>query len=202
MPANHTFCLTRIRLPDRSWQPHRTALLERLAATLAPNRGALWGAFSGLFGVASNELMLMTHAQGMDPRPDRALGGARIVEQYLLAPTVRPACPPSALTRPGVYVFRFFDTETRHIDEIVALSQEAWTTFENTSAYRSEPLGLFAPADRSGSEARMLLLTWYDGFGSWETSRTPAPAARANFARRHELTSGTVAFATSLVGAT
>ncbi|MBX3706950.1 MAG: hypothetical protein KF911_10020 [Pseudomonadales bacterium] len=201
MNDSYDFSLIRVRLPGRSWQPYRTALFERLADVLQPTGAALWGAFSGLFGIASNELILMTH--GPDPRrlAEGSLGEARITEQYRLTPTVRPSTPPPALIRPGVYVFRFFDTESRHIDAIAALSQEAWTTFENTSAYQSEPLGLFAPADRSGSEARMLLLTWYDGFGSWEKSRTPAPAARANFARRHELTSGTVAFATALIGA-
>jgi hypothetical protein len=98
-------------------------------------------------------------------------------------------------------VFRFFDVETRHVEEIVELSRDAWTTFENTAAYASEPLGLFAPADPSADSGRMLLLTWYDGFRSWELSRTPAPEARANFLRRHELTQGTVAYATALVGA-
>jgi hypothetical protein len=45
----------------------------------------------------------------------------------------------------------------------------------------------------------MLLLTWYDGLGSWQTSRQPAPDARENFRRRHALTAGTIAYATRLL---
>jgi hypothetical protein len=200
MTQPHTFCLTRIRFPSRSWQPHWPDLDKRLDEALAPAGGAIWGAFSGLFGVASNELFLLTHGRGSDPRPNAALADVGIVEQHLLTPTARPAVPPPALTRPGVYVFRYFDVATADVDEVVALSREAWVTFEDPTVYASEPLGLFAPADRSTPDARMVLLTWYDGFGSWERSRTPAPAASANFARRHQLTRSTVAFATALVG--
>ena len=44
----------------------------------------------------------------------------------------------------------------------------------------------------------MLLLTWYDGFESWQASRAPHPDALANFQRRAALTGGTVAYATRL----
>jgi hypothetical protein len=201
MTQAHTFCLTRIQFADRSWQPHWAGLSTRLATTLTSRGANVWGAFSGLFGIASNELLLVTHGPGDDPRPNPALGEARLIEQYLLAPTARPGSPPPALTRPGVYVFRFFDVSTRDIDEIVELSRVAWTTFEDPDRYSAEPLGLFAPADRTAPHGRMLLLTWYDTFGSWEKSRLPAPAARENFQRRHALTHGTVAFATALVAA-
>jgi hypothetical protein len=197
----HAFCLTRIRFQDRSWQPHWAGLSERLTATLEPRGAAVWGAFSGLFGVASNELILVTHAPEHDPTPNPALGDARIIEQHALTPTARPASPPPRLIRPGVYVFRFFDVLTADIDEVVELSREAWTTFEDPTQYSAEPMGLFAPADRQAQTGRMVLLTWYDAFGSWEKSRLPAPAARDNFQRRHALTRSTVAFATALVEA-
>ena len=45
----------------------------------------------------------------------------------------------------------------------------------------------------------MMLVTWYDGFDSWEISRNPAPAARENFSRRRDLTLQTYAVATRLV---
>ena len=45
----------------------------------------------------------------------------------------------------------------------------------------------------------MLLVTWYDGFDSWQNSRNPDPAARENFRRRHALTTGTIAYATRLL---
>jgi hypothetical protein len=44
----------------------------------------------------------------------------------------------------------------------------------------------------------MLLVTWYDGLESWQTSRAPDPAAVENFKRRRALTDGTVALATRL----
>lgn len=200
MTDRHIFSLTRLRFADRSWQPHWPALSKRIVPLLESRGAAVWGAFSGLFGIASNELMLMTHGAAGDPRPPVTPDDAAIVEQYLLVPTARPPSPPPVLERPGVYVFRFFDVDNRHVDEIVGLSRQAWTTFENTTAYASEPLGLFAPADAAADHGRMLLLTWYDGLRSWELSRTPAPEARANFLRRHELTGGTVAYATALVG--
>jgi len=43
-------------------------------------------------------------------------------------------------------------------------------------------------------------LTWYDGLNSWQASRQPAPEAAQNFRRRAQLTLGTVAYATRLVG--
>ena len=91
------------------------------------------------------------------------------------------------------------DRPSADVEEIAALSQEAWTTFEDTDAYRAEPQGLFCLADRSDERGVMLLLTWYDGLGSWVTSRRPAPAARENFVRRHALTAGTIAYATQLI---
>jgi hypothetical protein len=101
MTQAHTFCLTRIQFADRSWQPHWAGLSTRLATTLTSRGANVWGAFSGLFGIASNELLLVTHGPGDDPRPNPALGEARLIEQYLLAPTARPGSPPPALTRPG-----------------------------------------------------------------------------------------------------
>jgi hypothetical protein len=91
-----------------------------------------------------------------------------------------------------------FEVRPEDCDEIVALSSQAWETFEGSDRYASQPRGLFRPRSRLGAQ-RMLLVTWYDGFASWETSRTPAPQASENFRRRHALTGGTVAYATRLV---
>jgi hypothetical protein len=46
----------------------------------------------------------------------------------------------------------------------------------------------------------MLLVTWYDGFDSWQTSRQPTAEATDNFRRRRALTQSTIAYATRLVG--
>jgi hypothetical protein len=179
------------------------ALLEALQQHTLPRWEAagvaVWGVWQGLFGIAANELLVMTATSGPEsgaPPLDRLPSGAAVAEALTLRATVRPAHP-QPLQDPGLYVFRFFDVLPGHVDEVVALSSEAWKTFEASDRYRSRPCGLFRP--HGAGPDRMLLVTWYDGFDSWEVSRTPAPEARDRFARRHALTTGTVAYATRLV---
>ena len=197
MNETTTFCYTRIKGSERDWQP----LLDRVNAESDPDVG-IWGAWSGVFGIGSNELVVMTTS-------DRGDHGARftasvakasgvIVEQHLLTATARPT-DTRQLTRPGLYVFRFFDVRNADVDEIVALSTQAWTTFESSGSYQSQPQGLFCPSDRRSTRGVMLLCTWYDGLESWQTSRAPPPEAAANFRRRHLLTQGTIAYATRLI---
>lgn len=202
MNAAPTFCYTRLKGTDRNWQP----LYEQICASALPalaSRGVdLWGAWSGLFGIASNEIVMMTAAQ----RPDHAAElhahlqplPCAVAEQYVLVATVRPTIA-TQLTRAGLYVLRFFDVYNRDVDEIATLSQRAWTTFETASTYQAQPQGLFCEQDRRAARGIMLLCTWYDGFESWQISREPAPEARANFRRRHELTFATNALAARLI---
>ncbi|MEJ2087251.1 MAG: hypothetical protein P8Y69_01940 [Gammaproteobacteria bacterium] len=161
----------------------------------------MWGIWEGLFGVASNELIVIGVANGerdVDAFTGVLPTSVRLVSALLLQPTVRPV-DAAPCDRPGLYVFRFFEVSNRDVDEIVRLSNEAWTTFENTDAYRAEPQGLFRQQDLSADKGQMLLVTWYDGLESWQTSRRPAPEAMQNFLRRRELTFGTRALATRLV---
>jgi hypothetical protein len=200
---NATFCFTRLKSRDRNWQPLAESVVQSVLAPLAQHGVRRWGIWSGLFGIASNELVLMTSADtGVD---HSALLNARIaaapctiVEQHLLRATVRPADrePP---TRAGLYVFRFFDVNNADVDEIARLSFEAWSTFETTDAYRAQPQGLFCQNDRTDARGIMLLCTWYDGLESWQTSRSPPPQAAENFRRRQQLTFGTIAYAANLV---
>ncbi len=197
-----TFCYTRVRTARNTSAP----LLEVLRAKVLPGLAAVrincWGLWSGLFGLAANELVLITvserggHANAL--RGALVAADCQIAELLELAATVRPtsSAPP---TREGLYVFRFFDVRNSDVDEIATLSAQAWTTFETTDAYQSQPQGLFCPADRGAERGLMLLCTWYDGFASWETSRAPPAAARENFRRRHALTASTWAIATRLI---
>ncbi len=189
-----TYHWLRIRAGERNW----ANAYARFKATETPDGVDVWGAFFGLFGIGSNEFALVLHCDG--PAPTELVTGAgfEVVEQHALVPTVRPKAF-APLTRPGLYVFRFFDVRNTDVEEIAALSNEAWTTFEDTDAYAAEPQALFCQADRSDERGVMLLLTWYDGLASWQTSRRPAPEARENFQRRHALTAGTIAYATRLV---
>ena len=187
-----TYRWLRVRAQGRTW----AAAHERLNASHLG--GEVWGVFSGLFGIGSNELVLVLHGNGEAPTESLAAAGFEIVESHLFVPTVRPASF-VPVSRPGLYVFRFFDVAHGDVDEIARLSNEAWTTFEAADAYAAEPQALFAQADRSAPAGVMLLVTWYDGLESWQTSRAPAPEAAENFLRRRELTQGTIAYATTLV---
>ena len=203
MEARWTFAYTRLKGAQRNWQPLFDQLSASTLPALAGDGVNRWGAWSGLFGIGSNELILMTsasvavdHANLLNARLAAVPGS--VVEQHLLEPTVRPEAD-RALTRPGLYVFRFFDVDNADVDEVARLSLDAWTTFESASAYRAEPQGLFRLRDRRAVSGLMLLCTWYDGLESWQASREPPPQAAANFRRRHALTRGTIAYATRLI---
>jgi hypothetical protein len=159
---------------------------------------AIWGIWHGLFGLAANQLIVMTvHSKPVDQWQDVA--GCEVSSQQLLRPTVRPqsAVP---LERPGIYVFRDFWLPTEAIDEAVELSSAAWQTFEGADSFSAQPMGLFAPADAASAdrESVLSLLTWYPDFTSWETSREPDSDARQRFLARRDLTRTTSAIATRL----
>lgn len=191
-----------VRSADRNNRTLIEAITDSDHALLKP--ATPWGLFRGLFGIGSNEVVVVL--SGDDEALDAAerqlgrLEGVSIASSYRLEPTVKPT-DPSPLTTPGLYVLRFFDIDHGDVDEIAALSSEAWLTFTNPDGYQAEPYGLFCEADRTKRRGTMLLVTWYDGFGSWEASRSPAPEARANFQRRYLLTAGTRAYATRLITA-
>ncbi|MFQ5699258.1 MAG: hypothetical protein ACE5IL_13355 [Myxococcota bacterium] len=194
------FAFLRIRSEQRSFRSAYARLSARDFAILAP--ASLWGAFFGLFGIGSNEMILVSHGErdALDTSIEAlsAAKGIEITDALILDATVRPTRA-DPVTREGLYVLRFFDVEHRQVEEIVALSKAAWDRFEETDAYRAEPLALFCQHDRTEETGRMLLVTWYDGLGSWQTSRRPAPQATELFRRRHALTLGTVAYATRLI---
>ena len=190
-----TFAFLRLTAREGGWQPLHSALTSRLAPA------SVWGAFHGLFGVGSNELIAVT--VGDDDAVDASIETARRldveqVDALTLKPTARPTST-EPLTREGLYVFRFLDVANADVEEIASLSAEAWRTFESPDAYRAEAQALFCQRDRSEVRGRMLLLTWYDGLNSWQTSREPPAEAAALFQRRRTLTAGSIAYATRLV---
>jgi hypothetical protein len=157
-------------------------------------QGALWGAFTGLFGMAGNEIIVVSALdsdQGVKTHP---LTEADEIWQ----PTARPLNA-DPCTADGLYVFRRFHVREDDVEEVVALSKEAWNTFEGSGAYAAQPRGLFRPQADDDGIVRLMLVTWYDGFQSWEISRRPAPEAAENFRRRRDLTLTTYAVATRLV---
>ena len=160
----------------------------------------LWGTFRGLFGLAANQLFVVTS------KSSNNLPGVVLAHAEWHA-TARPQST-TALTKPGLYVFRRFQVLQENVEEVVALSQQAWQTFENDASYASEPVALFRKEDSKtlskanndeGKIVDLQLITWYDGFSSWSKSRTPHPEAAKNFQRRWALTVSTNAIATNLV---
>jgi hypothetical protein len=203
MPSDSLFHWARLRTNGRNF----TALAEQLVSTTLPALSSLggkpWAVANGLFGFWTNELLLVTTwpraADASTLLTPNLPEGAEIVEQHNFVATARPV-DDTPLSSPGLYVHRFFEVRNADVDRFVALSEEAWNTFENTSEYAAQPQGLFCQRDRSDESGLMLLVTWYDRFESWERSRTPPPEAETNFRARAMLTRRSMAFATRLVG--
>ena len=190
-----TFAFLRLTARQGDWQ----ALHASLTGRLSP--GEIWGTFHGLFGVGSNELIAVT--AGDDDAVNASIETARSLDvdhvgALLLKPTARPAST-KPLTREGLYVFRFLDVANADVDEIASLSAQAWRTFERPDDYQAEAQALFRQHDLSQVRGRMLLLTWYDGLNSWQTSREPPAEAASLFQRRRRLTASSIAYATRLV---
>lgn len=194
------FQFARLTVSGRDFRAGYDAIRKDDYATLAPAK--LWGAFRGLFGVSSNELIVVTSGASGGVGQATLVKHPELVaaETALLEPTVRPTTD-EPRTRQGLYVFRFFHAAPENVDEMVRLSADAWPHFENADRYRAIPQALFRvqDADRARSVGRLLLCTWYDGLASWEKSRTPPGPARELFQRRHALTRSSIAYATRLL---
>lgn len=175
-------------------RPGSASLLEHIetsvAGDLADQGASIYGTFTSLIGLASNELYLVTCGDNPVELPH---AGFSIRRQITLSPTIRPV-DHTPRQKDGLYVFRWFWTAPGDVDEIVRLSDEAWTSFEKDFA--AEIQGLFVEA--SDQPEQMLLLTWYRDLSAWEESRHPSPAARENFLARHRLTRKALPIATRL----
>ena len=186
MPSYEIFTL-------RDNQHPGTAALTQWCHQIKLESGTVFGVFPALFGLASNELYLVTAADApvsLPAMPD----GVAIAGKVTLTPTVRPT-DHSPRSKEGIYVFRWFEVNPADIDEIVRLSDEAWRNFEGD--FDTEIQGLFKGVD---VPSRMLLLTWYRNLAVWEASRNPAPAARENFLKRHRMTRFALPVCTRLAG--
>ncbi len=183
------------------WLRHAQALRSELPSRL--REGRVYAAFAPQFGLASDQLVVMTSwddPEGVGPRVERelrAIDGVERVEQHMLAPTARPktADPP---TRKGLYVHRWFDLERRHVDEAVELSAVAWESFERT--FEVEVIGFFRTLDGAADQTQLMLLNWYPSLAAWEASRDfdADPKSRDRFMRRAQLSRRTRAITTSL----
>lgn len=207
MPIDAQFHFARLKGGARTRMPE---LRQELEAGLVPRLGeaeiAVWGVWAGagLLGVGPNEVLVVT-SSGSDrdllggvQDAVNAWDGVDIVDEHLIAPTVRPT-DTARLTRDGLYVFRYFDTMRSDIDDWVRLSEEGWVTFEHDDEYNAEPQGLFVKDDPDPERTSMLLVTWYGTLASWQRSRQPAEAARSIFRERGEITLASIGYATLLL---
>ncbi|MCP4752959.1 MAG: hypothetical protein GY866_18890 [Proteobacteria bacterium] len=172
-------------------------------ADMAGRRYALW---YPQFGIPINELIMMfvwsddRETDAVDVVNDslQGLNSVVKVDTRLFAPTVRPLDdrPPE---KNGLYVHRWMEIGLTDIDEAVALSKDAWITFENQ--FESRPIGLFREKREIDDATWLLLITWYQNFAAWEDSRNRSkePKSWKNFARRHELTRESIGFATQIL---
>ncbi len=166
-------------------RPGANQLIETLKEQNPPNT---FGIFAGLFGLQSNEVYLVTYGEPFkDVPPD-----IERLNSVTLTPTARPT-EHKPREKTGIYVFRWFKVDPANVEEIVALSEEAWKTFEG--GFDTEVQALFTTEDRD----TMLLITWYKDLSVWEASRFPAEEARENFLKRHQLTRSAKPIATRLV---
>lgn len=172
---------------------HRTLAAEVLKDDAHGSK--IWGAFSGLFGLASNELILLSYQDDEGAAPPL---NPHAISHEIWQATVRPV-EFMPCSQPGIYVFRRFHVASQDVAEVVHLSSQAWQSFIDADRYQTQPLGLFCPPADEHGVVKMMLVTWYDGFSSWQLSRAPAPEATENFARRHALTQTTYAVATQLL---
>jgi hypothetical protein len=199
------FTYATITTADNSWRHWEQELHAGGMTTLQTYGGTLYGLWAPLFGLASNQVVMMTRwaaPKGVVHTVTEtlmAVEGIVHVESHLVVPTVRPttSAPPH---KPGLYVHRWFLVEPRHVEEVVELSATAWETFEQT--FHVEIIGLFRTLGEDTALTELLLLTWYPNLAAWETSRQfeRVPAARQRFLRRQYLTKRTRAIATTLAG--
>ncbi|MFV0260440.1 MAG: hypothetical protein ACK5PP_18560 [Acidimicrobiales bacterium] len=181
---------------------HAEAIGEHLSSLL--DRGQVYGLFTPLFGLASDQLVVMTSwpdASGANATAVAALESApEVVEvaHRVVESTARPTGDDPPI-RPGVYVHRTFDLRPSRLDQAVKLSVDAWGSFEQ--AFEARVVGLFRTCDLPEEEAELTLLNWYPDLAAWEASRDPdgAPDAATRFAERRELTDRTRAICTRLI---
>ena len=92
MSFERAFHWIRLKGPERNWQP----IFEQISQTTLPGLqerdASLWGTFHGLFGIGSNELIMVTSwGLGHDPVAELTLpDNVERVEEIVLVPTVRP----------------------------------------------------------------------------------------------------------------
>lgn len=177
--------------------------VQARAAEIEREGGQLLGFFTPQLGWRTGQAALLVGWDRDADARDRLMGdlaglqGVRDARRDRLQATARPA-PRDQPRAGGVYVHRWFVIDAASLDEVVALSTQAWRGFERD--FDARIFGLLkaaqTPEDQARKLTRLLLLTRYGDHSVWEASREPAEEAKAAFARRHQLTHETWAAST------
>jgi hypothetical protein len=163
----------------RALQDHlQQALGDHLVAVFAPS-----------LGYATDQALVLTDDAATAGAVAKAPGVVSSQHQVVTA-TTRPTTAGARPKTDGIYVHRWFTIDGGAVDEFVALSNEAWVGFEG--GFDTDVFGLFvadtSPQDQREGARRMLLMTHYRDFATWEASRRPDPTTARAFARRQALT--------------
>lgn len=199
----YEYRVTKLNRGLAPWAPFTAHVLGDGMKAIAEHDGGLCGLWRPQLGFASDEAVTMTvwPKEGTGWRQGHRLidGIAHETETShvdLLKPTARPVSPNARPAPGGIYVHRWFHVDAHTVDQFVALSAEAWESFE--TSFDAAIYGLFeaepTPDDDFEKRRRLLLVTRYGNHGVWEASRNEAadPEAWQRFLKRHEMTRSTI----------
>lgn len=196
MPAHYDYLTFTLERGRPAWSAFVEHMQTVAAPAIAGAGGELLGLFQGQLGFFSNEAVVLLRWPSATRDRLRELDrapGAVTMHPEILTPTVRPQ-DNAVLKTGGIYVHRWFIVDADSVADFVSLSNRAWTNFEGS--YATEIFGLFT-AERTAQDVRegvgrLLLLTYYDSHGEWETSRDQTRDPNGLFVQRHALTRSTI----------
>ena len=212
--AHHAYeyRITTLLPGQENWRRFSDEVFGLGKAAIADHGGRLVGLFRPQLGFSNNDAVTLTEwrREGVGWRQGHHLvdGAKTLIDTAhveFMVPTIRPGPEPLTLAEGGIYVHRWFTVPETAVDEFVALSAEAWKSFEER--FEAQIFGLFEaealPEDDADEVRRLLLLTRYADHGEWEASRSVSaePEAWSHFLRRGELTLSSVARSSLLVPA-
>jgi hypothetical protein len=191
------YLITLVKDPQSNGLRRAQPLVSQQLTDLGEKAIGTFGAFYGVFGLATNEMYVVTYSEDDQSMVSEMLGSElEVRSSVLLVPTTRPVTH-APRDRDGLYVFRWFDVHNRDVDEIVKLSDDAWPAMEQS--FDCEIQGLFAEKDRSAETGKMILCTRYASLDVWQQSRDAPEESSERFRRRHELTLEATPIATRLM---
>jgi hypothetical protein len=176
MATDSVFHWARIAAPGKNFAVLAKSLEETTLPELSREGGKRWALANGLFGLWNHEVILVTSwAKGA--RPGAFLSGklpvgASLAESYEFVATVRPETD-APLEDAGVYVHRLFGVDAANVGRFVALSDDAWKTFESATRL---PVNRRAFSASARTRPKAASCSSSPGTPGW--SRGSAPARR------------------------